>query len=309
MLQQRSWRAYGLLAALIIVWGINWPVMKIGIHYISPLWFCAARLALGSLAMFLLLLVTKRFRFPSRQDIPNIITISIFQMAVYLCLINVALQYVNVGQSAILSYSSPLWVAPFAIFIFKEVVSPLKVIGLLLALIGVVILFNPLHHDWSNKQLLMGNVELLLASICFAITILYSRFAKWHNPPLILIPWQLGLGSLLTLIPAFVFEPHPVIHWGMPLALVLIYTSLLASAFAYWCMITVSKALPAITASLALLGVPLLGLVLATLFLHEPFTVTLGLSIGLFLAGMSLVNIADWLMIRRRVLVNRSQEQ
>jgi len=304
MLQQNPWRAYTLLAGLIIVWGINWPMMKIGIEYISPLWFCAARLALGSLCMFLLLFGMRRFRLPTRQDIPNIITIAIFQMAIYLCMISLALQHVNVGQSAILSYTSPLWVAPVAIFIFKELVSPLKIIGLLLALIGVIILFNPIGHDWSDTSLLIGNIELFLASICFAITILYSRFAKWYNVPLILIPWQLALGSVLTLILALIFEPHPVIQGGMPLVLVLAYTSVLASAFAYWCMITISKILPAITTSLALLGVPLLGLLLATFFLHEPFTLTLGLSIGLFLLGMALVNIADWLMMRRRAIAH-----
>ncbi|CAM4460165.1 MAG: putative cystine transporter YijE [Legionellaceae bacterium] len=301
MLQQNSWRSYGLLISLIIIWGINWPMMKIGIHYISPLWFCSTRLGIGSLALFLFLIISKKFRIPSREDIPNIAVIAIFQMAIYLCMINLALKQVNVGQSAILSYTSPLWVAPIAIFIFKEAISPLKIIGLIIAFIGVIILFNPFHHDWSNPQLVIGNIQLFLASICFAITILYSRFTKWHNPPLILMPWQLGLGSLLTLITAIIFEPHPTIVLGLPLTFVLFYTSIFASAFAYWSMITISKTLPAITSSLALLGVPLLGLVLATVFLHEPFTVTLGLSIGLFLLGMTLVNIADWWMMRRKL--------
>lgn len=309
MLQQNSWRAYSLLVGLIIVWGINWPVMKIGLDYISPLWFCAARLALGSLWMFLLLFGMRKFRLPTRQDIPNIITIAIFQMAIYLCMISLALQHVNVGQSAILSYTSPLWVAPIAIFVFKEAASPLKIIGLLLALLGVIILFNPFGHDWSNTRLLIGNIELFLASLCFAITILYSRFAKWYNAPLMLIPWQLALGSVLALVFALIFDPHPVIRWGAPLVLVLTYTSILASAFAYWCMITISKVLPAITTSLALLGVPLLGLLLATFILHEPFTLSLGLSIGLFLFGMSLVNIADWVMMKRRVIKPSLKEQ
>lgn len=307
MQQQNSSRAYALLASLILIWGINWPVMKIGIHYLSPLWFCAARLAIGSIAMFLLLFATRKFRFPLRQDFGNIVIISLFQMAIYLCLISLALQHVNVGQSAILSYSSPLWVAPIALFVFKEPASPLKITGLLIALLGIIILFNPFHHDWSNKQLLTGNIELFLASVCFAITILYSRFARWHSAPLILIPWQLALGSLLALICALIFDPQPVVHWGAPLISVLIYTSLFASAFAYWCMITISKALPAITASLALLGVPLLGLALATVLLHEPFTLTLGLSIGLFLMGMSLVNIADWWMLKRNAVTKQEK--
>lgn len=300
MVQHSSWRAYFLLASLTLVWGCNWPIMKIGVHYISPLWFSAARLGLGALFMFFLLGITKRLRLPLRQDLPAIIVIACTQMAFYLGFINLALQQVNVGQSAILSYTTPIWVAPIAICFFKEPAPPLKVIGLLLGFAGIMVLFNPLHHDWSNHQLLIGNLELIGAAICSAISILYIRFSPAHSSALNLIPWQLMLGTIFSIILASLFEPHPIIKWEGNLVVVLLYTSIAASAFGYWCVITISKLLPATTTSLALLGVPLLGLVLATIFLHEPFTWSLAISLGLFILGLALVNLADALFLKRK---------
>jgi hypothetical protein len=39
--------AYGLLAAVILLWDVNWPVMKIGLTLIPPLWFAAAHMVDG----------------------------------------------------------------------------------------------------------------------------------------------------------------------------------------------------------------------------------------------------------------------
>lgn len=294
-----SRKGYGLLLALIIVWGCNWPVMKIALSYISPLWFCTIRFFVGSLSLFGFLLVTQKFRWPQRADIPMIIVISIFQIGLYLALITLGLQYVSVGQSGILSYSTPVWVAPIAIFFFKEPAQPLKIIGLLLSFVAIVVLFNPVHHDWSNKHVLIGNIELLLAAISCAVSLLYTRFAKWHSKPLILIPWQFMAGAFVCLIGALCCEPFPEIKWDLPFVSILFYTSIVAGGFAYWCVLEVAKTLPTITTSLGLLGSPLLGLILATVFLHEPFSFSLGISLVLFLLGMVMVNISDIRFYRR----------
>lgn len=292
-------QSYWLLGLLILVWGSNWPVMKVALHYITPLWFCAARFVIGAACLFLWLAVSRKFQWPQWRDVPMIACVGIFQVGVYIGLITLALQHVTVGQSGILSYSTPIWLAPIAIFYFKEPAPPLKIMGLLLSFSAIVVLFNPGHHDWSNRQELIGNLELLLAAMCSVVSLLYIRFAKWHSEPIVLTPWQLLLGALICMAGAIYWEPAPQIQWGVPLTLVLFYTGIFASAFGYWCVMMIAKSLPAITTSLGLLGSPLLGLVLATVLLHEPFSFSLGLSLVLFFAGMVLVNIADTLYLKR----------
>ncbi|MBT7943670.1 MAG: EamA family transporter, partial [Alphaproteobacteria bacterium] len=47
-------RFYVLLVLVVVFWGVNWPIMKLGIQYLPPLWFAATRIFLGSLFLFAL---------------------------------------------------------------------------------------------------------------------------------------------------------------------------------------------------------------------------------------------------------------
>ena len=40
---------YSLLFLVILFWGINWPIMKLGVQHMPPLWFATARIFLGAL--------------------------------------------------------------------------------------------------------------------------------------------------------------------------------------------------------------------------------------------------------------------
>ena len=40
-------RAYLLLAVVIVLWGANWPVIKVGVTLMPPLWFAFAAILLG----------------------------------------------------------------------------------------------------------------------------------------------------------------------------------------------------------------------------------------------------------------------
>ena len=57
-------RAYLLLAAVVVLWGVNWPIMKIGLAYIAPVWFVTIRLFIGAALFFALQLATSGIAWP-----------------------------------------------------------------------------------------------------------------------------------------------------------------------------------------------------------------------------------------------------
>ena len=61
--------ALALLGAVILVWGVNWPIMKLALDYIPPLTFAVARLVLGGLCLTAVLIARRSFRVPGRQDL------------------------------------------------------------------------------------------------------------------------------------------------------------------------------------------------------------------------------------------------
>jgi drug/metabolite transporter (DMT)-like permease len=169
----------------------------------------------------------------------------------------------------------------------------LKLAGLLLGFGGVVVLFNPFGFDWGHPEVVLGNGLLMLAAVGWAAAILHIRGHVWHLSPLQLAPWQMltALPPLLAL--ALWFEGGVPVRWSDELLAILIYNGPIATAFGFWAAVSINRTLPAITTSLAFLGVPAVGVALSAWSLGEPLTSTLLIGFALILGGLVLVNLAD----------------
>ncbi len=279
--------AWFLLVLVVIIWGANWPIMKIGLRSIDPLWFAAARLGIALIAISLLLLFMGRLKRPHRQDIPIVFGVGVMQFAIFVTLINVGLTEVNAGRAALLSYTTPLWVTPGAYFFLKEPVSKIKLVGAGIGLCGLLVLFNPLGFDWSDASVVKGNVILLVAALVWALSILHIRQHQWKGSVLELTPWQIIVALMIVVPYAWFSTTRPVI-WSTELIMILLYNGVMATALGQWAAMRVTQILPAVTVSLGFLMVPLMGILSSTLWLHEPFTLTLGIGAVLIVGGLLL---------------------
>ncbi|MDN5863533.1 MAG: DMT family transporter, partial [Salinisphaera sp.] len=124
--------AWLLLVAVLFSLGCNWPIMKYGLAYIPPLHFAAARLLLGGLFLAAAEWAAGALKLPKRADLPLVFAVGLLQMAAFLTLITIAIQFVPAGRSAILTYTISLWVIPLAALFLDEHVAPLKGLGLAL---------------------------------------------------------------------------------------------------------------------------------------------------------------------------------
>ncbi len=282
-----------LLVAVVILWGANWPVMKVGLQSMPPIWFATARMTLGAATLFALLMVLGRLKLPTRRDLPLVLTVGGLQMAAFLLLVNLALQHVEAGRSAVLAYTTPLWVTPAAMLLMRETLTPRKAAGLVLGLGGLAVLFNPLGFDWASREALVGNALLLGAAFAWSLAILHVRVHSWDSSPLQLAPWQMLVAAVPLGLLSWFSESWSTVRWSGELAVILAYNGPLATAFCFWAVVSVNRALPAITTSLSLLAVPVAGVLLSAVFLSETLTPTLVGGLLLILAGTVLVNLAD----------------
>lgn len=286
--------AWLLLGAVILFWGVNWPVMKYGLHYVPPLTFASLRLLVGAMLLASIAAMRNELRWPHREDWPLVWGVALLQMAASMGLANLGLQYVPAGRSAILVYTTPLWVVPLAMLWLDERLTALRMFGLLLGLGGVAVLFNPFAFDWRNPQIVLGNGLLLFSALLWAIMIVRVRGHRWYGSPLSLAPWQMLLATL-TLAPfVLYFEDLSAIRWEASLGWVLLYNGPIATAFCFWAMISVTRALPAITTSLSTLSVPMVGYAVAMLTLGETITVSDSAGFALILGGLICASLSDW---------------
>lgn len=284
---------YLLFVAVIICWGTAWPVGKIAVTAISPVWVITLRTIIATVFIFLVVGSFRKLVIPNKKDLPMILSNSILQIYLFSLLGYLGLAQVEAGQAAILAYTMPIWVTPIACIFFKEKIVPIKIVAVILAIAGIAIIFLSNHANFLKPNVFLGNMLLLASAFVWALAILSARYMKWHKSPTELAPWQFLFASFLTLITALIVEPSVQAQWTAQSIGSILYLGILSTGFGFWGITIVSKQLPAITTSLGLLGVPVINLIASNLALGEHISGGKLLALFLIIVALVFVIIGD----------------
>jgi drug/metabolite transporter (DMT)-like permease len=259
-----------LLAGVVLAWGTNWPVTKLIVQDVPPLWATAFRCMIAAATLAPMLWIQGAFIVPRRGDLPVVLCTSILHLTAFSALVAAGLQFVPAGRAIVLGYTTPLWVAIGAAMFLSEQITRRRAIGIGFGLSGLA----------------------LIAAFCWAGNIAYVRAHKWISTPFQLVFWQVLLAAVLLSAIALLVEGLPRIAWSGRLSALLLYSGIVCTAFANWAMTMVNRSLPAVTTSLWLLATPLLGIFSAALILREPLEPSLFVAMGLIIGGIVLGTLA-----------------
>jgi drug/metabolite transporter (DMT)-like permease len=281
--------AYLQLGLNIVLFGLSWPIIKIGLQGASPLWFAAARATLSATVAFILLALLGRLKWPPRADWPIVLSVGALQLACFFGFTNLGLQSLPPGRSSVLAYTASLWVVPLSMLI-GENVGWRAFLGVLLGIAGIVVLADPPRFDWSDTGVIWGHVWLLLSGFTWAVAIVHIRRHRWRTAPLDALPWQMSVAAVLLWLVTPLVEPdgHLDIH-VKELWIGLIYIGAFAGPIATWAAVSVNRALPPVVGSMAMLGVPLLSIASSVVLVDEPITAPLAIGTLLVIAGIATV--------------------
>jgi O-acetylserine/cysteine efflux transporter len=280
----------GLLQLFISVVLLSsaWPLTKIALAAGStPLWFAEGRAVLSGLTACVVLGITGRLRLPTRSDLPAIFAIGGLQLGVYFALAHEAVAWVPAGRTAILANTTTIWVVPLSLIFLREPIPTGRWLAAGLGLAGVAVLINPLAIDWSSGRVLIGHVFLLGAGLSWSIAIIVTRATRPRLSMFALLPWCFLVGSMVL---------APMIWWHAPDGTLgdspaswwaLAYIGLIAGPVGTWCIMEATAKLPALVSSVGFLTTPAVSLILANIFLHEPFTRDLLAGSALIMAGVA----------------------
>jgi drug/metabolite transporter (DMT)-like permease len=284
---------FAFLTLAIFSYGGLWPVMRAAVDYIPPFWFAASRVFIAAVVLFAVLAATGRLRVPRRADLPVVFTVGICMMGLYVSLVHYALQFVPAGRGALLAYSTPLWVTPIAVLFLGERLTGLRLAGLVFGLSGLGVLFNPAGFDWTESDVLLGNGLCILAAMSWSVAILQMRGHRWQLTPFQLAPWQLLVATVLALPFALFLETRSDLQMGLPLVALVGYGGVIGTAIAMWSVASAIRYLGAVTASVGMLGGPVVAIAISVLFLGEALTWTLAGGLVLILSGIAMVSLAQ----------------
>ena len=264
-LTRRQWL---LLGALTLLWGLNWPMMKLSLREVSPLWFRALTMSGGTLTLIAFFTLRGASLRVSRAQalrlawlaLPNII-------GWHLCSI-IGLSQLPAGRASILAFTMPVWTVLLSVLLFGErmsarswlaVVAAIAALGLLAANELLALAGRPIGVLW-----------LQVAALSWALgTVLMQRSAL-ALPTEAVTVWMMIFGSVFFWTVAPLAEPLPAWQqWHTATWWSLAYGVFLNFGYAQIIWFGLARALPAQASAFSVMAVPLVGIASATLIVGE----------------------------------------
>jgi drug/metabolite transporter (DMT)-like permease len=270
-----------------LLWGLNWPTVKIALGEIGPWTLRASALSLAGISLACLSLLRGR-RLWVRPDrwwrvaLPGMLAIAAPNV-----LIAHAQLSAPTGRIAVVAFTMPVWAVIFARLFLREHFDRRRLIGLALGVTGLSALALPL---WRSGEISVGLFLAFGAAICWAAgTVLVKRFPA-DSSPLAFATWQLLMSAVCILVGMLVFEGVPQLHTLRPSTLMAFaYHALLGQALATALWFEVLAKVPASMAALGTLTVPAVGVFTAMLLLGERPTLADLLGLAFILAAAATV--------------------
>ncbi len=100
-----------LVAGLTVVWGCNWPIMKIALAEAPVWWFRAACVITGGVGLLAITGLTGGSVFPRRREVPALVLCSIFAIVGWHVFTGYGVTLMPAGRASIITYTMPLWAA------------------------------------------------------------------------------------------------------------------------------------------------------------------------------------------------------
>jgi O-acetylserine/cysteine efflux transporter len=290
-----------LLVLLVLTWAVSWPVIKVGVTTVPPLWYGVARYLIAAACLFAVLALRRELIIPPRSDWSLVAVSGALQMGAYSALTGLALTALPPGRASVLAFSTPIWVVPLSARWLHERLSGRAKIGVALGLSGVLVMAAPSFHPSGSHQI-AAYAMLIGAAGAWAVAIVYARSHRFTATALALAPWQMLTATLILLPPAILFEgPLPRIDASGAASLA--YVGPVATAFAYWAVVEAGRHVRASSMSMALLATPSLGILISALTLNEG--IDRSLVAGVILIGVGIALAATSSM--RRVATSRAR--
>ena len=219
-----------LLAFLTLCWGVNWPIMKMGVRDFPPLSFRTLSMLGGLPVIWLAARMQGASLAIPRGRVLDVVKLAIPNMLVWHVLVILGVKMLSSGRAAILGYTMPVWAVLSALVFFGERPARSAWAGIACALAGALLLLSSEFATIAGNPL--GTVLVLAAAAGWGYGTVTLKRSNIAMPTISLTFWMLALTSAMMSI-ACVFFESPRWHMpGTPTAAAIIYNAAIIFGFA-----------------------------------------------------------------------------
>lgn len=199
------WTAHGALLATALIWGVNVPLMKIGLTELHPFAFNALRLPLSAVLLGVLVMFEKpHARQPlDTRTVLNVAVVGLLGSLLYQVLFVNGLARTTAASVGFIIASAPLWTAVIARTVGVERIGRRAWIGLALAAVGAATITLDGRLSELGGGSVSGNLLMVAAMFTWAGSTVFAKTVVSGVSPTL-------LAFLMT---AFMVPIHVMLGW------------------------------------------------------------------------------------------------
>lgn len=277
-----------LLLLMILIWGANFSIVKVALRDFPEVAFNAARLSVATLVYLSVILATPmraQLRTLTRREWIELLFLGSIGTFLYqFCFVS-AVKRTSVGNGSLIIGISPIVIALMSAAVGHERIRPVRWLGIAVAMLGLYLVVG--HGVDLTGQTWRGDLLMIGGVICWSTYSVASQGILKRHSPLLVIALTFSLGAtlyVLVLTPILVGVDWRAISrfsW-----LLMLTSALLALNLSYWIWYTGLKRLGGSRTSVYSYLTPVVAMIVAAIWLHEPVSSNQIAGAGAIFAGL-----------------------
>jgi drug/metabolite transporter (DMT)-like permease len=278
-----------IILLLTILWGLNYPAVKISNTGLSPVFTTFLRSVIATFFGVIYCLVVKQPLFHRGILLFHGAMVGIL-FGLEFVFLYFGLLYTNAARAAIFVYLAPFVVAIGAHLFLKERLNSLKISGLILAFLGIFLVFKGKPTGY-NKLMLIGDLCEIMAAVLWGATTIYiKKYLAQRVHPINTFLYQLAFSIPIILVGALLLEDTWIKELTIPVISSLFYQSVIIAFASYLAWFKLIHTYPVASLSVFTFLTPIFGVFSGVVFMKDQLTAGLLLGLIVVCIGIYLTN-------------------
>ena len=278
-----------IMVLLTALWGLNYPAVKIANVGFAPVFNSFLRSLVASVCGILYCLAIREPLFHRDKRLFHGFMVGLLFGLEFVC-IYWGLLYTDAARAVILVNFSPFVVVLGAFAFLHEKLSYAKILGIVLAFIGIYLVFWGKPRSWTSEMFYGDLLEILAAIFWGATTIYIKKYLAETVHPIHTFLYQLVFSVPVILVCAWVLEPKWILDVNPSAVLALGYSSVIVAFASYLAWFKLIHTYPVSDLAVLTFLSPVFGVAFGMIVLGEQLTLGLVLGLVFVSAGIYVTN-------------------
>jgi len=287
-----NWQFILMMTIMVVVWACAFPFIKIALEDLSFINLAIMRFLVVCIVLIAILLAQpKRFSSLQKKDILPIFLLGFFGVMVYHLGLNYGEQYISPGAASLIIATIPVIIVILAVMFLKEKLTLKKLLGIALALCGVLIIsFWGTQNASIEINYIFGALGVFIAAFMGALYTVAGKKLLERYTALSLTVYAMLLGSigLLPFLSTSLIEEVSTISVNSLIAIIFLGVCSTVIGYIIWYVALEIKTASEI--SVYLYAIPVISTIISYFLFGDEITFLFVFGGVLVIAGLIIVN-------------------